>query len=53
MKLSGSEYTLITEKPGERNTSVMNSNKAGTQLNWQPPLILEKYIEEIVKLKLQ
>ena len=47
VKLFRSEYILLPERPGERDTSMMDSNKAEIELNWKPKMTLEKYIKRI------
>ena len=47
VKLFKSEYILLPERPGERDTSMMDSNKAEIELNWKPKMTLEKYIKRI------
>jgi len=47
VELFESKFILIPERPGERNISIMDSDKAEKELNWIPKMTLEKYIKNL------
>jgi len=46
-KIFNTNFIMINERLGERDISIMNSDKAGIELGWNPKMTLEKYIKEL------
>ena len=46
-KIFNSRFIMINERLGERDISIMNSDKAEIELGWKPKMSLEKYIKEL------
>lgn len=46
-KFFNSRFIMINERLGERDISIMNSDKAEIELGWKPKMSLEKYIKEL------